>query len=132
MDGDGFSDLAHGSDLTYRIIGLAMRVHRRLGPGLLENVYETCLCYELKQEKIRFLRQINPPVVYDEVYLECAYVADIIVADQVILEIKSVEAVLPVHQAQLLTYLKLARCRIGLLINFNTISLTDGIKRCVL
>ena len=132
MDGDGFSDLAHGGDLTYRIIGLAMRVHRRLGPGLLENVYETCLCYELKQEKIRFLRQVNLPVVYDEVYLECAYVADIIVADQVILEIKSVEAVLPVHQAQLLTYLKLARCRIGLLINFNTISLTDGIKRCVL
>jgi GxxExxY protein len=98
MDGDGFSDLARGSDLTYRIIGLAMRVHRRLGPGLLESVYETCLCYELKPDKIPFLRQVNLPVVYDEVYLECAYVADIIVAHQVVLEIKSVEAVLPVRR----------------------------------
>jgi GxxExxY protein len=122
----------HGGDLTFRIIGLAMRVHRRLGPGLLESVYETCLCHELKRNDVPFQRQVAVAVKYDDVHLGSAYVADIIVAEQVILEIKSVETLLPLHQAQLLTYLRLTQCPIGLLLNFNTVSLTDGIKRCIL
>ena len=124
--------LVHGGDLTYRIIGLAMRVHRHLGPGLLESVYETCLAFELERNNVPFRRQVTLPVVYDAVYLDFAYVADIIVADKVVLEIKSVECLLPVHQAQLLTYMRLAPCRIGLLLNFNTTSLLKGLKRCVL
>ena len=126
------SKLVHGGDLTYRIIGLAMSVHRRLGPGLLESVYETCLCYELNRNNIPFQRQVPLSVMYDEVCLQSAYIADVIVADEVILKLKAVEGFLPVHQAQLLTYMRLSSCRIGLLINFNTASLTDGIKRCVL
>jgi GxxExxY protein len=122
---------APGGELTYRIIGLAMRVHGRLGPGLLETVYERCLCHELTQAGIPFRRQAPLRVRYDNTVLECGYIADIIVDDQVILELKSVEHVLPLHEAQLLTYLKLTECRIGLLINFNTVSLTDGIRRRV-
>jgi GxxExxY protein len=124
--------LTHGSDLTHKIIGLAMRVHRRLGPGLLESVYELCLCHELDRAAIPFHRQVTLPVSYDEILLDCGYVADIIVDNQVILELKSVERVLPLHEAQLLTYLRLSACHVGLLINFNSVSLTDGIKRCVI
>lgn len=124
--------LAHGGDLTYKIIGLAMRVHRRLGPGLLESIYEKCLCHELARAEIPFQRQASLPVTYDDVELDGAYLADVIVDKQVILELKSVEHILPLHEAQLLTYLRLSACRIGLLINFNTVSLTDGLKRCVL
>jgi GxxExxY protein len=124
--------LAHGSDLTHRIIGLAMRVHRRLGPGLLESVYEKCLCHEFGKAAVSFRCQLPLPVNYDDVLLDCGDTADIVVDDQVVLELKSVERVLPLHEAQLLTYLRLSACRIGLLINFNTVSLTDGIKRCVL
>lgn len=124
--------LAHGSDLTHTIIGLAMRVHRRLGPGLLELVYQACLCHEFVQAAVPFKRQHPLPIVYDGITLDCGYLADIIVDNQVILELKSVEHVLPLHRSQLLTYLRLSPCRIGLLINFNTVSLADGIKRCVL
>lgn len=124
--------LAHGSDLTHSIIGLAMRVYRRLGPGLLESVYERCLCHEISRSDTPFRRQVALPVHYDDVSLDCGYIADIIVDDQLILELKSVERILPLHEAQLLTYLRLRSCHIGLLINFNTVSLTDGIKRCVL
>jgi GxxExxY protein len=124
--------LVHGSDLTYKIIGLAMRVHSRLGPGLLESVYEKCLCHELTHAGIPFQHQVQLPLTYNDVLIDCAYIADVIVDDQVILELKSVEHLLPVHEAQLLTYLRLSTCRIGLLLNFNTVSLTDGIKRCVL
>ncbi len=109
-----------------------MRVHRHLGPGLLEHIYEKCLCHELAKAEIPFRRRVTLPILYDGEYLEGAYVADIIVAEQVILEIKSVETLLPVHQAQLLTYMRLVPCQIGLLLNFNTASLRDGIKRCVL
>ncbi len=123
--------LTHGSDLTHAIIGLAMRVHRRLGPGLLESVYQACLCHELLQAPLPFKRQVPLPIIYDDTSLECGYLADIIVDTQVILELKSVERLLPLHEAQLLTYLRLSPCRIGLLINFNTVSLPDGIKRCV-
>jgi GxxExxY protein len=123
--------LAHGGDTTQIIIGLAMRVHRRLGPGLLESIYQACLCHELRRAELPFRRQVPLRVRYDDVKLECGYVADIIVRDEVFLELKAVERMLPLFQAQLLTYMRLANCRIGLLINFNTVSLTDGLKRCV-
>jgi GxxExxY protein len=129
----GMSDgSAPCADLTYRIIGLAMRVHRRLGPGLLESVYEACLCHELRQVQMPFRRQVGLPVMYDDVSLDCGYVADVVVQDEVLLELKSVERMLPLYKAQLLTYLRLSGCRAGLLINFNTVSLTEGIQRCVI
>jgi GxxExxY protein len=124
-------DPSHNNNLTYMIIGLAMRVHRRLGPRLLESVYERCLCHELDKAGIAYQRQVPLSVVYDDVLLDCGYIADIIVDSQVILELKAVEHPHPLHEAQLLTYLRLSPCRVGLLINFNTISPTDGIKRCV-
>lgn len=120
------------SDLTYKIIGLAMRVHRSLGPGLLESVYERCLCHELDKANMPFRRQVSLPVLYDDVLLDCGYIADVIVDSQVLLELKAVERTQKLHEAQLLTYLRLCQCRVGLLINFNTVSLTDGIRRCVL
>jgi GxxExxY protein len=123
--------LAHGEDLTHRIIGLAMRVHKKLGPGLLESVYHRCLCHELSREGIPYKQQVAFPIRYDNIELESGYVADIIVNEEVILELKSVERVSPPHEAQLLTYLRLSSCRVGLLINFNTVSLTDGIRRRV-
>ena len=132
MDGDQKPGLAHGEDLTNRIIGAAMQVHRHLGPGLLESIYEACLCHELEKAAIPLQRQAPLPVIYDDVHLDGAYIADVIVAEQVILEIKSVEPILPLHQSQLLTYLRLTACRIGLLLNFNTVVLKNGIKRCVL
>jgi GxxExxY protein len=125
------SGLSHGSDLTYKIIGLAMRVHSQVGPGLLESVYETCLCHELRHNSIAHECQGPIPVNYDGTELECGYRADIIVAGEVILEIKSIDHLGAPHEAQLLTYLRLSGCRIGLLIIFNTVSLTDGIRRCV-
>jgi GxxExxY protein len=119
-------------DLTYRIIGLAMRVHRHLGPGLLESAYHRCLCHELSLEGIAFSQQVRLPILYQGIKIQSGYVADIIVANEVILELKSVEQLYALHEAQLLTYLRMSSCRIGLLINFNTISLTDGIRRRVL
>jgi GxxExxY protein len=132
MVSESAGSLAHGGELNYRIIGLAMRVHRRLGPGLLEGVYEACLCYEFDRNGIPCRRQVMLPVVHDEVILEFGCRADMIVADEVVVEIKATVTTLPVHEAQLLTYMRLSACHIGLLINFNTVSLTDGIRRCVL
>jgi GxxExxY protein len=122
----------HDADLTYRIIGLAMRVHRALGPGLLEGVYQRCLCHELTKAEIPFAAQVHVPIRYDGIEIESGYRADIVVRDEVILELKSVEQLSPLHEAQLLTYLRLSGCKVGLLINFNTVSLTDGIRRRVL
>jgi GxxExxY protein len=119
-------------DLTYRIIGLAMRVHSRLGPGLLESAYHRCLCHELSQADLKFDQQVRLPIKYDGIEIESGYLADIIVRGEVILELKTVEQFNPLHEAQLLTYLRLSSCRVGLLINFNTVSLTDGIRRRVL
>jgi GxxExxY protein len=119
-------------DLTYRIIGLAMRVHSRLGPGLLESAYHRCLCHELSQADLKFDQQVRLPIRYDGIEIESGYLADIIVRGEVILELKTVEQFHPLHEAQLLTYLRLSSCRVGLLINFNTVSLTDGIRRRVL
>jgi GxxExxY protein len=115
--------------LTEQIIGLAIEVHRQLGPGLLESAYEECLCFELKQEGLPFRRQVALPVVYKSVRLDCGYRLDIVVQDQVILEIKTVERLLPVHEAQMLTYMKLSGIRTGLLLNFNSAVLRDGIRR---
>ena len=117
--------------LTRRIIGLAMRVHTRLGAGLLESAYERCLCHEFDQNALAYARQVDLPLNYDGAHLDCGYRADIIFTDEVLLELKSVEHVLPLHEAQLLTYLRLSQCRIGLLLNFNTLALKDGIRRRV-
>ena len=119
-------------DLTEVVIGAAIEVHRVLGPGLLESAYEECLCYELSRRDVRFERQVPLPVVYKEVRLDCGYRIDILVADTVVLEPKCVEKILPIHEAQLLTYLRLANKRVGLLLNFNVPVLRDGIKRRVL
>ena len=118
--------------ITGQVIGLAIEVHRVLGPGLLESAYEECLCYELAQNQIVFRRQVPLPGKYKEVRLECGYRMDIVVDDQVIVEVKTVERILPVHEAQLMTYLKLSGLRRGLLLNFNSTVLKDGMRRIVL
>jgi len=117
---------------TASIIGAAIEVHRALGPGLLESAYEGCLCHELHLRGLGFERQVDLPVSYKGVLLACGYKIDLIVEQEVVLELKAVEAILPVHEAQLLTYLKLSGKNVGLLINFNTPVLTRGIKRLVL
>ena len=116
---------------TYDIIGAAMEVHRQLGPGLLESVYEECLCKELLLRKISFKRQDPLPVSYKGTCLESGYKLDLLVANQVIVELKAVEEVLPIHKAQLLTYLKVGNKKAGLLLNFNVANLQDGIVRMV-
>ena len=120
------------SELTREIIAAAMEVHSHLGPGMLESAYEECLSFELENRGIKINRQAPIPVVYKDIKLECGYRADIIVDGKVILELKSVEAINDVHEAQVLTYLKFSKCKVGLLINFNVKSLKDGIRRFVL
>ncbi len=117
---------------TAPIIGAAIEVHRHLGPGLLESAYEECLCHELHLRGLLFRRQVDLPVVYKGVHLACGYKIDVIVQEEVILELKTVERLLPVHDAQLLTYLRVSGKHVGLLINFNTSLLTRGVKRMVL
>lgn len=119
-------------ELTSEIIAAAIEVHRCLGPGLLESTYEECLCRELALRGIPFVKQHPLPVKYKGVLLDCGYRLDIVVADTVIIEIKSVEALEPIHEAQLLTYLRLSEKKVGLLINFNVTMLKDGIKRRVM
>ena len=108
-----------------------MTVHRELGPGLLEAVYEECLCYELTTRNIAFERQKPIPVVYKGAKLDCGYRADLIVMRRVIIEIKAIESIAPIHEAVMLTYLRLSGCKIGLLINFHSATLKDGIRRFV-
>ncbi|MCA9282333.1 MAG: GxxExxY protein [Phycisphaeraceae bacterium] len=117
------------ADLTGRVIGAAIEVHRALGPGLLESAYEQCLCYELGQRGIEHARQLDLPVSYKGIQLECGYRLDVVVENSLILEIKAVDQLAPIHEAQLLTYLRLSGHRLGLLINFNVPVLRDGIKR---
>ena len=117
---------------TSSIIGAAIEVHRHLGPGLLESTYEECLCHELHLRGLDFKCQLELPVLYKGLKLDCGYRIDIIVQDEVVLELKSVERILPIHEAQLLTYLKLAGKKVGLLVNFNVPLLTQGIIRRVL
>ena len=115
--------------LTDRIIGLAVKVHRKLGPGLLEAVYSQCLCWELDHTALQFASQVPLAVVYESVRLNQGYFADVIVERTVLLELKSVERILPVHEAQTRTYLRLSGYRTGLLMNFNTVLLKDGLRR---
>jgi GxxExxY protein len=117
--------------LTDQIIGCAIEVHRHLGPGLLESVYEECLCYELSQIGLRFERQVQLPVTYKGIKLDCGHKLDLVVEDSIVVELKSIEDLAPVHQAQLLTYLKTSNKRVGLLINFNVPILKSGLKRIV-
>ena len=117
---------------TAPIIGAAIEVHRALGPGLLESAYEECLCHELHLRGLAFQHQVDLPVPYKGLKLDCGYKMDVVVEDEVVLELKSIEKILPVHEAQLLTYMKLSGKRVGLLINFNVPLLTRGIIRRVL
>ncbi len=119
------SKLLH-EDLTEQIIGAAIEVHRALGPGLLESAYEECLCHELNIRSIPFRRQVLLPVVYKGVNLDCGYRIDLVVNDLIVLEFKCVEHILPVHEAQLLSYMKMANKRVGLVLNFHVASLVRG------
>jgi GxxExxY protein len=120
------------NELTHEIIGAAIEVHRVLGPGLLESAYEECLVRELTLRGLCFERQKPLPVVYKDVKLECGYRVDLLVEGRVVVELKSAEALTPVHDAIVLTYLRLSGVRVGLLINFHVALLKDGVKRFVL
>jgi GxxExxY protein len=118
--------------LSGDVIGCAIEVHRILGPGLLESTYRQCLACELSHSGITFQMEMPLPVRYKEILLDCGYRIDLLVGEELILEIKSVETLLPIHQAQILTYMRLANISVGLLINFNVTKLQNGIKRFVL
>ena len=119
------------NEISYQIIGAALKVHRRIGPGLLESAYEAALAYELQKLNLLVEQQVTLPFVYEEVRLEAGYRIDLIINRLVIAEIKSVESLLPVHHAQVLTYLRLTDLKLGLLINFNALFLKEGIHRIV-
>lgn len=119
-------------ELSKRVIGCALEVHRALGPGLLESTYEQCVAHELSLTNISFKIQPALPVEYKGIKLDCGYRIDLLIDGKLIVELKSVAALLPIHQAQILTYMKLANISVGLLINFNVTRLKDGIKRFVL
>jgi GxxExxY protein len=120
------------NEITQEIIGAAIAVHRALGPGLLESAYQECLCQELALRGIPFERQVSLPLEYRGIKCECGYRLDILVGGAVVVEVKSIEAIAPIHEAQLLTYLRLGGWRVGLLMNFNVVVLKDGIRRKVL
>lgn len=124
--------MSEGENLTGRVIGCAIEVHRVLGPGLLESAYEQCLAHELRDSGLEFRLQVPLPVHYKGVKLDCGYRLDVIVEGELVVELKCVEAIQPVHQAQMLTYLRLSGIRTGLLINFNVPVLKRGLKRFVL
>jgi len=124
--------MLYEKELTSQIIGAAIEVHKALGPGLLESAYQACLARELSLRRVPFEREKPLPVEYKGVQLNCGYRLDFLVNDKVVVELKAVEHVHPVHEAQLLTYLMLSGCRVGLLINFNVPVLKDGIVRRVL
>jgi GxxExxY protein len=117
--------------ITRRIIGAAIEVHRRLGPGLLESAYETCLAYELREIGYKIEQQKPLPIVYKDVRLDCGYRLDLVIEDSVIVEVKAVEQLAPIHDAQLLSYLRLSEKRVGLIINFHVRVLKNGLKRIV-
>jgi GxxExxY protein len=120
------------NEITHEIIGAAIEVHKHLGPGLLESAYEECLAHELQLRNLRVERQKAVPVVYKETKLECGYRIDLLVAGKIVVELKSVEALAPIHEAIILTYLRLSGHRLGLLINFNVNALNDGVRRFIL
>jgi GxxExxY protein len=117
--------------ITEAIIGGAIQVHRVLGPGLLESAYEACLAFELKKRGLRVEQQKPLPLVYDQVKLDCGYRIDLLVEGAVVVEVKSVDALAPIHEAQVISYLKLSGCKVGLLMNFNVLQLKDGIRRFI-
>ena len=119
-------------EVARTIVDAAMAVHRTLGPGLLESVYEVCLAHELEPRGRSVLTQVSLPVTYESIKLDTGYRIDLIVDDSVVVEVKAIEAMVRLHEAQLLTYLRLSRCRLGLLINFNVVLLKNGIKRMIL
>ena len=134
---EGTKDTKEGKGLEFeglsrQVIGCAIEVHKALGPGLLESAYEECLAHELGLQGITYRRQHPVPIEYKGVRLDCGYRIDVLVGDQLILELKAVEKLLPIHEAQLLTYMRIARVPVGLLINFNVPRLREGIKRFVL
>lgn len=120
------------ADLSERVIGAGIEVHKQLGPGLLESAYEACLCHELDLQGIPYQRQVGLPLAYKGMTLEEGYRMDVVVDDRLVLEIKSVREILPIHEAQLLTYLRLSRIKVGLLMNFHVPVFTDGLKRRIL
>ncbi len=117
------------NQITEAIIGCAIEVHRNLGPGLLESAYEECLAYERKNHGFKVDRQVPVPVIYKDIKLECGYRIDILVENTVVVELKSIDALAPIHEAQILTYMKFANKPLGLLMNFNVTLLKNGIKR---
>jgi GxxExxY protein len=119
------------NEITHEIIGAAKEVHKRLDPGLLESAYEECLSHELRLRNLRVDRQLGIPVVYKEVKLECGYRLDLLVEGRVVVELKSIEGLAPIHEAIILTYLRLSGHKIGLLINFNVTVLKDGVRRFI-
>ena len=119
------------TELTEKVIGAMIEVHKEVGPGLLESAYEECLCREFDLGGLRFRRQVPVPVVYKGVQLDCGYRLDLLVEEAVVIEIKSVKAIEPIFEAQLITYLKLGGWQVGLLVNFNVRVLKDGLKRFV-
>ena len=125
------NDILDINKTTESIIGAAIEVHRHLGPGLLESAYEECLCEELSLRKILFKRQIALPVTYKSKVLDIGYRIDLLVKDEVVVELKTVESILPIHEAQTLTYMRLGGWQVGLILNFNVTILKNGIKRLV-
>jgi GxxExxY protein len=119
-------------DLSKKIIGMAIEVHRELGPGLLENTYKQCLAYESTAAGLKTLVEVDLPVQYKNVKIGCGYRVDLLIEDKLIIELKCAEKILPIHQAQIMTYMRLSKVPIGLLINFNEKVLKNGIKRFVL
>ena len=124
-------ELIHG-EITEKVIGAAIEVHKHLGPGLLESAYEACLCHELQIRGLSFQRQVALPMDYKGLHVEAAFRLDLMVEGKVIVELKSQEGILPIHEAQLMTYMKLTGTRVGLLLNFNVPTMKDGIVRRVL
>jgi GxxExxY protein len=120
------------NSLSKSIIGAAIEVHRQLGPGLLDSAYEQCLAPEMSLQEIPFERQKSIPVLYKELHLDCGFRLDFLVGNLVVVELKAVIEIIPIHEAQLMTYLKLTKCKLGLLLNFNTLRLRTGIKRIAL
>ena len=127
-----YLDLKTENDLSKKIIGCAIEVHKHLGPGLLESSYEACLTYELQKIGLKVERQKGLPIIYKEIELNVGYRIDLLIEDKVVVEIKSVEEFDDVHFAQILTYLKFSKKRLGILLNFKVVKLTHGIKRLVL
>lgn len=119
------------NNITHEIIGAAIEVHKRLGPGLLESAYEVCLAHELSLRNLRVDRQVPVPVVYRETKLECGYRIDLLVEGRIVVELKSIESFAPIHEAVILTYLRLSGHKLGLLINFNVAILKDGVRRFI-